>query len=531
MMAGKRSIKEFIVCEERESRASANIANTLSIRNKHVTWNSIVSRACLPSSLPHLPTNYRHQTAHGCKRTATTEILTDITPIMASSQLIAALENAANSPASAKTQTYNDLLVQLTRSSSNAPDVHAANLIAYFDSLFSSSLGVIALRPLVVTLVDHLASTAAEVKIKVGSYITEALQSQLASYEEQDARLREILADGYEAEEEYTAAAKALQGIHLDTTQRQVSDRSKVEIWIRIVRCFLEEDDTVAAETGLNKIKNSAAAAQVLKDTPSLRLHYQLSQARILDSRRDFLNASAEYLNVSFNTMIEEGERRQALSAAIKTAILAPAGPQRSRTLAKLYKDERSVETEEYGILENMFLDRLLSPTEVEAFASTLAAHQLAKTADGSTVLSKAVIEHNLLAASRLYANITTAALAQILGLKDGKDETAAEKAEDYAARMVEQGRLRGEIDQIAGVISFETVAGVELRGPVRDLRQWDQGVQGLVEDVERCAAGISESFPVSRNGKFICNHMSMLTDMLSRSLPQNAWFIDDSDS
>jgi COP9 signalosome complex subunit 4 len=197
--------------------------------------------------------------------------------------------------------------------------------------------------------------------------------------------------------------------------------------------------------------------------------------------------------------MAVEEDRRQALSAAIKTAILAPAGPQRSRTLAKLYKDERSLETEEYGILENMFLDRLLSTAEVEAFASTLAPHQLATTADGSTVLSKAVTEHNLLATSRLYENITTAALAEILGLKDGKDETAAERAEDYAARMVEQGRLRGEIDQIAGVIVFETIPGVELQGPTRDLREWDYKVQGLVEDVERCAAGLSESFPVSK--------------------------------
>jgi COP9 signalosome complex subunit 4 len=422
---------------------------------------------------------------------------------MASPQLLAALESVADSSVAVKTQTYTDLLGKLTRNPSVSTDEHAANLTAYFDTLLSSSLGIIAVRPLVATLVDSLKTAPSEVKVKVGSHIAEALQPQLASYEEQDARIREILADGYEAEEEYTAAAKALQGIHLDTTQRQVSDRSKVEIWIRIVRCFLEEDDTVSAETALNKIKNSTAAAQVLKDAPDLRLHFQLSQARIMDSRRDFLNASAEYLGVSFNTMIHDAERRQALSAAIKTAILAPAGPPRSRTLAKLYKDERSSETDEYAILENMFLDRLLSPTEVEAFASTLAPHQLAKTADGSTVLSKAVIEHNLLAVSRLYANITTTALAQILGLKDGKDESAAEKAEDYAARMVEQGRLKGQIDQIAGIISFKPVTDVELNGPTRELREWDQGVQGLVEDVERVAAGISEGFPVRCDGDF----------------------------
>ncbi|KAK5056131.1 hypothetical protein LTR84_012684 [Exophiala bonariae] len=416
---------------------------------------------------------------------------------MASPELTAALESVEDSSVAVKTRTYTDLLSRLTTSPSRSTEQHATNLVTYTDSLLTSSLGIITIRPLLTTLIQSLASSASEVKVAVGSHLAEALQSQLASFEEQDAAVREILAGGYEAEEEYSAAAKALQGINLDSTQRQVDDRKKVETWIRIVRNYLEDDDTVAAETGLNKIKNAAAAVPVLKDNPDLRLHYQLSQARILDSRRDFLNASAEYLSVSFNSIADEDDRRRALSAAIKTAILAPAGPQRSRTLAKLYKDERSTETEEYGILENMFLDRLLSPTEVEAFAATLAPHQLAKTADGSTVLSKAVIEHNLLATSRLYENITTAALGQILGLKDGKDETAAEKAEDYAARMVEQGRLRGEIDQIAGVIIFETVPGVELRGPTRDLREWDLGVQGLVEDVERYTAGIAESFPV----------------------------------
>jgi COP9 signalosome complex subunit 4 len=419
---------------------------------------------------------------------------------MASPQLAGALAAIGDRSSADKTQAYTDLLRQLTLSPSSEPEERVANLTAYFDSLFTSSLGIIAIRPLVANLIESLASGPAEIKVGVGSHITEALQSQLASYEEQDARVREILADGYEEQGDYTAAAKALQGIHLDTTQRQVSNQFKVELWIRIVRYYLEEDDTVAAETVLNKIKNLAAAAQILKDSPTLRLHYQLSQARILDSRRDFLNASAEYLGVSYNTMVDEAERRMILSAAIKTAILAPAGPQRSRVLARLYKDERSPETPQYRILENMFLDRLLSHDEVESFASTLAPHQLAGTADGGTVLSTAVIEHNLRATSLLYANITTASLARLLGLRDSTNHSAAEIAQDYAARMVEQGRLRGQIDQIAGVINFETVAGAELRGPVRDLREWDQNVQGLVEDVERVAAGISESFPVSES-------------------------------
>ena len=411
---------------------------------------------------------------------------------MASAEILSALASAANGSPAEKTKHYNEILKRLTSS----PESQTAdNLTAYIDAVLGSSIGIINSRPLITSVIQLLHSAPADAKVKVGSHLATAFQSQTASFEEQDAVVREILAKGYETEEDYTAAAKALQGINLDTTQRSVSDVAKVEMGIRIVRYYLEDDDTVSAETALNRLKNSNTAAQVLQTSPDLRLHYQLAQARILDSRRDFLSASSEYLNVSLSNTVAEEDRLHALSAAIRCAVLAPAGPQRSKTLARLYKDERSAETEEFGILEKMFLDRLLSPAEVDAFSASLATHQLAKTSDGSTVLSKAVIEHNLLAASRLYENISTTALGEILGLKDSKDETAAEKAEDYAARMVEQGRLKGEIDQIDGVIRFEDQEGADAKGTSRELRIWDSGVQGLVEDVERCAAAITESY------------------------------------
>lgn len=387
-------------------------------------------------------------------------------------------------------------LSDLTRTSYSSPTEQSAVYNKYVDDLISANLGVIVTRPLLSTLISSLASSPSEVKVTVGSHIADALASQAASYEEQNSTVREILASGYEEEEEWTKAAQALQGIQLDSTQRQISDLVKTQTWIRIVRCYLEDDDTVSAETALNKIKNSTSALQVLQDSPELQLHYQLSQARILDSRRDFLNAAAEYLQVSFSRAVAEDDRLQALSAAIKTAILAGAGAQRSRMLGRLYKDERSLEVPEYAILEKMYLDRLLAPAEVKAFAESLAPHQLASTADGSTVLSKAVTEHNLLATSRLYESISTRSLAALLDLQDSKDSAAAEKAEDVAARMIEQGRLKAEIDQIDGVIRFQTIEDVAIGGRKQILRQWDLGVLGLVEDVERVATRIAERYP-----------------------------------
>ncbi len=48
-------------------------------------------------------------------------------------------------------------------------------------------------------------------------------------------------------------------------------------------------------------------------------------------------------------------------------------------------------------------------PPQVDAFAAGLLRHQLATLPDGSTVLERSVMEHNLEAASKLYNNIYVA--------------------------------------------------------------------------------------------------------------------------
>lgn len=72
----------------------------------------------------------------------------------------------------------------------------------------------------------------------------------------------------------------------------------------------------------------------------------------------------------------------------------------------------------------------------MEAFAEGLRPHQKAVTPDGSTVLERAVVEHNLAAASRLYLNIYFAELGQLLGVPPASAET-------IAARMIAEERLQ----------------------------------------------------------------------------------------
>ena len=54
------------------------------------------------------------------------------------------------------------------------------------------------------------------------------------------------------------------------------------------MRCYLEEDDPTSAFTHLNKIKNIIFNVQ----DEQTRLMFQLSQARIYDSQRAFLDAA-----------------------------------------------------------------------------------------------------------------------------------------------------------------------------------------------------------------------------------------------
>lgn len=394
-----------------------------------------------------------------------------------------------------KSPLYQKILDLDTIKQLSAPATAADDLFAIVKSIFDQSLGVVDTR----YLLNFFVCTLKELKIgdlwiDIGHRTLAILASHTSTYADSIAMIREFIADAHEASEDFEEAANTLTEVPLDSSQRQVTVKQKADIWIRIVRNYLEVDDSNAAETYINKLKN---VMHQIDDT-ELTLHFNLSQARIWDSKRDFISASNKYHELTYSPMITDEDRLHTLSKAVKCAILAPAGPFRSRTLGRLYKDERSVQLNEFGILEKIFLDRLLSTTEVDRFAQGLQPHQLATTADGSTVLAKAVMEHNLLAVSRLYSTIQFESLASLLGLD-------ADRAEETTARMIEQGRLVGRMDQLDGVVYFEKGEASGEKGSGRaqaivgkEMRRWDANVENLSEEVENITNALHERFPVS---------------------------------
>lgn len=216
---------------------------------------------------------------------------------------------------------------------------------------------------------------------------------------------------------------------------------------MKIARLYLQEDDSVQAEAFINR----ASLLQAETKSQTLQVLYKACYARVLDYRRKFIEAAQRYNELSYRTIVQDDERMESLKKALICTILASAGQQRSRMLATLFKDERCQNLPAYSILEKMYLERIIRRSELQEFEALLQKHQKSSTLDGSSILDRAVFEHNLLSASKLYNNITFVELGALL-------EINSTKAERIASQMITEGRMNGYIDQIDGIVHFESV-------------------------------------------------------------------------
>ncbi|KAI8847306.1 hypothetical protein BC829DRAFT_375577 [Chytridium lagenaria] len=417
-----------------------------------------------------------------------------------------------------RTSQYHDLLTSSLTNHTTASKFPSLlnELKHYVSHIVEESIGLVVSRQLLQDLVQTFSAWIDE-GLKRGCergvlFTLEKIHGRTVAYEEQISIIREKLAEIYEEEENWTEAARVLQGIPLDSGHRNISDEYRLRIYIHIVRLFLEDEDSVSAEAYINrasllfvgKDKEIAAASSVTQGPSQLRvlqLQFKGSQARLADFKRQFLVAASKYHELSYIPEMSEEEKISCLGQAVSCCVLAPAGPQRSRLLATLYRDERVRDNFTtasggggagglFAVLEKMYLDRLLGRSEVEAFAATLKPHHLAKVGGGDaaaavgngTVLDRAVVEHNILAASRLYNHITFDELGVLLGIN-------ADQAEQIASRMIGEGRVNGTIDQIDRLISF-TPGGSFV------LEDWNARIAALCHHVDALVGKINAKHP-----------------------------------
>jgi len=254
--------------------------------------------------------------------------------------------------------------------------------------------------------------------------------------------------------------------------------------YVKIAECYLENEEIAEADGAVQKAGTVAEEISDLQENRPLVLRYKSTYARVLDANRKFLQAAARYHDLSLaHADVDHDELLVMLGRAVTCAILAKSGPQRRRILGLVYKDERLSQLDTVPqfqahstILRKMYMNQVLRKTELTKFESSLAEHQRALTSDGVTIVERAVMEHNMIAASKLYASIYFQELAKLLGI----DRVKAEK---LAAKMIVEGQLKGQIDQVDGILTFE--------GEDEGLNAWDDSIMNVCVQLNRIAEAV----------------------------------------
>ena len=346
----------------------------------------------------------------------------------------------------------------------------------FIEAIVNENVSLVISRQILTEFGNHLTKLPDDVAKIVSHFTLDKVQPRNISFEEQVAGIRQHLAGIYERNQCWKDAANVLVGIPLETGQKQYTVDYKLETYLKIARLYLEDDDALQAESFINR----ASLLQADTKNEELLVLYKVCYARVLDYRRKFIEAAQRYNELSYRTIIDEGERMTALKKALICTVLASAGQQRSRMLATLFKDERCQHLPAYSILEKMYLDRIIRRSELQEFESLLQLHHKASTLDGSSILDRAVFEHNFLSASKLYNNITFEELGALL-------EIPAEKAEKIASKMISEERMNGYIDQIDGIVHFGTREILPL---------WDKQIQSLCYQVNDIIEKIAAAEP-----------------------------------
>lgn len=331
--------------------------------------------------------------------------------------------------------------------------------------------------PVLDEFVTKLQSADPDLHVAAAKQALEALGKDQMQMEEHLSKILYNLAEVLIEKKEFLEAARTLQEIPLETGQKGYEKEFKVQVWVKIAQLYLQEEKSLEAERYINK---AAPLTGQIKDD-KLILRYKSAFVQNQDFNRKFSEAALSYYRLS--QQVPEHERLDVLESGIRCSILAPAGPQRSRLLAMYYKDERASELKSYPVLEKMFLGRILKKEEIQFFSTSLLAHQRAKMADGRTLLETAVIEHNLLAASMVYNNITFDQLGALL-------DVSTDQAEAIASKMISEDRLQGSINQTSRLLYF--------RNPQshNELNTWDQHIEHACSNVNNILELISKKHP-----------------------------------
>jgi COP9 signalosome complex subunit 4 len=296
--------------------------------------------------------------------------------------------------------------------------------------------------------------------------------------------------------------------LHVQTAEAFLADDEVTEADAAVQKAAAAVKDVTTSSTSSTTNNNTTIP-------PTLVLRYKSVYARVLDANRKFLAAAQRYHDLSqpeHATLVHTSELFQFLRKAIICAILAQssssggtssttntaaasssgggssttaaaggggttsgATQQRTRVLQKLCDDPRLSQLEELAatssdditpaaaaavtLLRQMTYGQVIPPSPtVTTFAQSLAEHQTAVSADGMTLFQRGLVQHNMMALSRIYQSVYLTdngdnhnIAKSVLGLP------SAQQAQNLAVSMIMEGSLPHgtTLDQVHGLLVF----------------------------------------------------------------------------
>ncbi|KAJ2379053.1 hypothetical protein IW150_000418 [Coemansia sp. RSA 2607] len=257
---------------------------------------------------------------------------------------------------------------------------------------------------------------------------------------------RLALANVLASQGSWTAAAQELRELRSEQLQRCMpSADQRLAVHVRTMEYFVRGGNLEQASLAMGR---AAGVLPTVRDAAHI-VWYRRVQASIHERTHKYIEAATAYRGIA-QSCEHVDEQREMLDRAIRCVVLAAAGPQKMRVMAGLHREKLARSLASFGLLENMVLKRLIRPDELDAFGA-----QARLSPETLETLVRAVREHNVFVLSSLYSSMRFAQLGRSLGID-------AEEAEATCAAMIGEGRMKGRIDQVAGVVTFEGSHEVE---------------------------------------------------------------------
>mmetsp|Transcript_2733 Transcript_2733/g.2586 ORF Transcript_2733/g.2586 Transcript_2733/m.2586 type:complete len:148 (+) Transcript_2733:193-636(+) len=129
----------------------------------------------------------------------------------------------------------------------------------------------------------------------IGMYAIDKIGGRIVSFEEEDGSFKKQVAEIFAAKKEFDKAARLLEKINLENTNRNILEDEKVDVFVQIAEHWFEDQDAVNAEKFINK---AAHYVHMVRDQ-GIVLRYKVCHSRIMDSKRKFIVAASSYYDLS----------------------------------------------------------------------------------------------------------------------------------------------------------------------------------------------------------------------------------------